>query len=587
MKVVSIELVTNKVLYEPGEDVAINVVIKGLMSREDVELVITRDSQEVTRRTLQVIPPESEVMDYVKLTDKGVYELSAKCCGSEARVPVMVIDKPETPLRFVLAFHNHQPIHKYPSGIYHGPWAFHHTWSPEFYPIYDVGPYLLHARLVNKYKVSITYNLSPSLLWQWDDILRNGAFVEGEDHVEYIGPWDPRTELIREAINTYSRLANEGVIEVLTSFLAHPIAGYLIERFEVHDLLRWELSRGKEVTRKVLGVDAVGMWLPELYYSEKLRDILCDEGIKFVILDGVYHLGEAIRDRSSMYRVYRRDCLTILFRDTALSDLLSFQLNKASNAQEADVNARRLIMELMMRINYAKDGVITMALDGENWMILPTPNPYAALLLEKIMMYLSQARSDGYIMPIKPSIIKEFHEEIKEIPTTSWLGSPTKWISERADIQSRLWSMAQVAVNKWRIYEEVFGEDEELRMSLAMTLDSDYYWAEFVNVSHVGEWSYSVVSRVENALNSLGLRINQGNDQLEITISNGWVKDANLVIGIETPETYVEHSIKVRSGSSETMRINGLSNLTVSLLTPRTRTRIRKPIKIIREVTKH
>lgn len=243
-------------------------------------------------------------------------------------------------------------------------------------------------------------------------------------------------------------------------------------------------------------------------------------------------------------------------------------------------------MELMMRINYTKDGVITMALDGENWMILPTPNPYAALLLEKIMMYLSQAKADGYIMPIRPSIIKEFHEEIKEIPTTSWLGSPTKWISERADIQSRLWSMAQVAVNKWRIYEEVFGEDEELRMSLAMTLDSDYYWAEFVNVSHVGEWSYSVVSKVENALNSLGLRINQGNDQLEITISNGWVKDANLVIGIETPETYVEYSIKVRLGSSETMRINGLSNLTVSLLTPRTRTQIRKPIKIIREAKK-
>ncbi len=95
-----------------------------------------------------------------------------------------------------------------------------------------------------------------------------------------------------------------------------------------------------------------------------------------------------------------------------------------------------------MRINYARDGVVTMALDGgENWMILPTPNPYAALLLEKIMMYLSQAKSDGYVMPIRPSIIKEFHDEIKEIPTTSWLGSPAKWISERADIQSRLWSM--------------------------------------------------------------------------------------------------------------------------------------------------
>lgn len=78
-----------------------------------------------------------------------------------------------------------------------------------------------------------------------------------------------------------------------------------------------------------------------------------------------------------------------------------------------------------------------MALDGENWMILPSPNPYAALLLEKILMYLSRSKADGYIMPIKPStLIKEANEEVREIPTTSWLGSPTKWVTERADVQS-------------------------------------------------------------------------------------------------------------------------------------------------------
>ncbi len=126
----------------------------------------------------------------------------------------------------------------------------------------------------------------------------------------------------------------------------------MVERFGIDDLLRWELSRGKEVTKKVLGVDAVGMWLPELYFSEKLKGILCDEGIRFTVLDSVYHMSEVIKDRSSIYKVYRHDCLIILFRDTALSDLLSFQLNKASNAQEADVNARRLIIELMMRSNY-------------------------------------------------------------------------------------------------------------------------------------------------------------------------------------------------------------------------------------------
>ncbi|WP_243675213.1 hypothetical protein [Vulcanisaeta distributa] len=34
---------------------------------------------------------------------------------------------------------------------------------------------------MNKYRVSITYNLSPSLLWQWNDLLSNGVFIEDDD----------------------------------------------------------------------------------------------------------------------------------------------------------------------------------------------------------------------------------------------------------------------------------------------------------------------------------------------------------------------------------------------------------------------
>lgn len=70
MKAVSIELTTNKALYEPGEDITVNVVVRGgLMSREDIELTVIKDSQEITKRVLQAIPPESEIMDYVRIND--------------------------------------------------------------------------------------------------------------------------------------------------------------------------------------------------------------------------------------------------------------------------------------------------------------------------------------------------------------------------------------------------------------------------------------------------------------------------------------------------------------------------------------
>ncbi|WP_054842214.1 hypothetical protein [Vulcanisaeta distributa] len=136
------------------------------------------------------------------------------------------------------------------------------------------------------------------------------------------------------------------------------------------------------------------------------------------------------------------------------------------------------------------------------------------------------------------------------------------------------------------MYEEVFGEDEELRMSLAMTLDSDYYWAEFVNINHVGEWAYSVINRVENALNSLRVRFNLRNGQLEIVVNNGWIRDANLLLGIETPETYMEYNVKIRADSSESMVINGFNDVTISLLSPKTKTQIKKPIKIMRGAMK-
>ncbi|MFB6469698.1 MAG: glycoside hydrolase [Vulcanisaeta sp. AZ3] len=576
-----IELTTDKALYEPGEDIAINITVGSITNKEEIKLTVIRDSNEVIRRELQALPPKSSILEHIKLNETGVYEIHAECCGLSATAPLMIVEKPESPVKFIIVFHNHQPINKYPNGHYHGHWAFHHTWFPEFQPIYDVGPYLLHARLVNKYKVPITYNLSPSLLWQWDDIINNGAFIEGDEFITHISPQNPNISLIKETLNTYSKLAKEGVIEVLTSFLAHPIAGYLIEKYNIDDVLKWELRVGKKVTKRILDVDATGVWLPELYFSERLRDILCSEGIRFTVLDGVYHLGESIKDRSSMYKIYKHDCLTIFFRDTALSDLLSFQLNKAGNTQEADTNARRLLIEVMLRAPYAKDGVITMALDGENWMILPTPNPYAALLLEKILNYLSKAMTDGYITPIRPStLLGEAKEEIKEIPTTTWLGSPSKWLNERADIQSRLWSMAQIAINKWRIYEEVFGEDDNLRMSLAMTLDSDYYWAEFVNTDHISEWAFNTTRIVDEALSSLTVKIIREDDLLEIAVNNEWTRDATLLISVEVPESSMEHGIRIPSHSTESLGVERLNNVNISLLTPRSKTPIMKPIRI-------
>jgi hypothetical protein len=140
--------------------------------------------------------------------------------------------------------------------------------------------------------------------------------------------------------------------------------------------------------------------------------------------------------------------------------------------------------------------------------------------------------------------------------------------------------MAQLAINKWRVYEEVFGEDDELRMSLAMTLDSDYYWADFVNMEHVGSWAFNTVKMVDDALSALKLRIIEDGDHIEVVISNKWIKDANLIINVESQETNLEYNVRIASNSSSSIRIDRAGSMSISLLTPKSRTPIMKTIKI-------
>jgi len=539
---------TSKAIYEPGEPVDVEL---GTPADQEVEVILDSSKGVIERKIL--MPGDSG--ESLTNPGPGMYEVVVSHRGGRIRLPILVRERGE-PVKLVLVFHNHQPVHKYPTGIYHGPWAFHHVWSPELMPSYEYGPYLLHAELLRKYRLGITYNLSPSLLLQWEELLSRGVLLDGGDHLELITPWSPRARLIEEALKIYSTLAREGIVDILTSFLAHPIAGYL-EDWGIGDLLRWELRMGMSVTRRILGIDPRGAWLPEMYYSREVRDILCSEGIEYTVLDAVYHLAEMSIDP---YRPYRLGCLTVFFRDTALSDMLSFHLNKASSPNDAEHNARLFVIEAARR-----RGTVTVALDGENWMVLPKPNPHAATMLMRIFHYLSTAQRDGYIEVMKMSPIDDAEELPKEPPNTSWLGSSSKWTLERRDVQEVLWGAARSAVNHWRIYEEVFGENEELRMAVAMAIDSDYYWAEFVNPNHINEWAGFVVREVNDELSKLSIVAKDG----EVSLVNMSNRSARLIVIIDGRETRISMEPNSR------VILNGKI---IEALTPITRRRIIKVI---------
>ncbi len=85
-------------------------------------------------------------------------------------------------------------------------------------------------------------HLSPSLLWQWNYRLRHGFLTQDGS---YVPPNDPRLDRVRRALEAYKKLAEEGHVEIISSFFNHPIPGYVASSYGwgtalMTEELKWE-----------------------------------------------------------------------------------------------------------------------------------------------------------------------------------------------------------------------------------------------------------------------------------------------------------------------------------------------------------
>ena len=84
----------------------------------------------------------------------------------------------------------------------------------------------------------------------------------------------------RDLVGAFASLAKTGHVEILTSGATH---GYLplLDRASVHA----QLAVGTRSTRRLLGVEPRGIWLPECAYAPGLEDILESHGLTHFFTD--------------------------------------------------------------------------------------------------------------------------------------------------------------------------------------------------------------------------------------------------------------------------------------------------------------
>jgi len=569
-------VVMDKTAYKPGYASRVNILIRKLGSRDRVSVRV-RDSlgQVLLNREVGVEDPYVDVdVEYSIPERPGVYEVYLELDGKLVDSAKYVVEYSEKrkPLLLATVWHHHQAPNYLPDGLVHGPWAYVYVWGDYLKP-YGKGPYHYHAvELRNHPDFKTTYNLSPSLLVQWEMALEKGVVFEDGRRVER---GSREVDVVRETLDLYREALFRNQIDVLTSIYAHTIAGFLVDVLGMDDVVRDEIAYGIEVTKRVIGggYEPRGFWTPEMAFTMKLVPILHDNGLEYTVLDDINHYSGAEGEKKTPHQPYilvdraSGKKIVVFFRDHALSDILSFKNNFNS-----EIHAWKCAYEfsymLLSKWFDPEAKTLTLALDGENWMVFSKTPPLTAFFMDKLILYLETLDDSKFL---KLTTLREVADTdpprriLYNIPTNTWLGSFRKWRGEVGE-HEEYWVKAVQAYRKIRAYERLVGGRDnysnKARWALWHALDSDYWWAEFWLPRVISEW-LTVVDKLLDPLLSgvkvvevkpVGDLVEGVESKISIKIANTLDKPVYITVRVIGP-------IEDRSLDGELIRIEPRSEI--------------------------
>lgn len=345
-------------------------------------------------------------------------------------------------------------------------------------------------------------------------------------------------DLIRQIIPYYCQKQEEKQIEVTTSPYYHPILPLLIDSnsarlpapnvilpqklfFHRDDALH-QVKAGLNLYRSTMRQNTRGMWPSELSISPGALEIMANQGIKWVIADEALlskTLGLGI-DRDQYGNLNSAEILcqpyelivgderiTLFFREVVLSNEISFAFGSKTAEEAATAMYMRLKHIQQYLFNWEREGIVLIALDGENcW---ETYEEDGGPFLREIYRRLSRDSS------LKVCTVSDYlsrqpaNAQLLKIETGSWVNADFHiWIGDPE--KNRAWDLLATTRN--------FLVDELAKNSYPSTIKkaaweeiyaaegSDWFWwfGEPNNSAHDPIFDQQFRLRLQNVYKILG-----------------------------------------------------------------------------------
>jgi len=345
-------------------------------------------------------------------------------------------------------------------------------------------------------------------------------------------------DLCRQTIPVYKRLQDSGQIEVTTTPYYHPILPLLIDTnaaripspytalpaklFFHREDAKAQLDKGLSLYKRMLGRDAKGMWPSEMSVSPAALDLISECGINWIVTD------EAILSRTADVGIYRDEhgnltnpevvCqpyrarigdreITMLFREVVTSNEIGFSFG-GRDPEEAATALYMRLKHLQQRLfHWEREGVVAIALDGENcWeTYLDDGKPFLKELYERLSSdnTLNICTVSDYLKRNPPTA------ELSNIHSGSWISADFHiWIGDPH--KNRAWDLLgetrnflidRLKAKKYpeeviaRAWEEVYAAE-----------GSDWFWwfGEPNNSAHDAMFDEQFRLRLQNVYKLLG-----------------------------------------------------------------------------------
>ncbi len=228
------------------------------------------------------------------------------------------------------------------------------------------------------------------------DFERKGSNYSLEDRQQLI---ELNRVIIRQIIPSFKQFQNEGRIEILASPYYHPILPILLNpndlktpslKYSLPDCkmalaidAKEQIKLGFKKIEETFGKTPSGFWPSEHCISQKTLDVLANLGAKWVITDESVLANslkkDFVRDFRGcyedpydvcslyLYRTKRDKEVNLVFRDSVIPNLISFEYHHHNNILGAnDLFDRIKAVHDKLRNSPDKTHLLTIAMDGEN-----------------------------------------------------------------------------------------------------------------------------------------------------------------------------------------------------------------------------